>query len=101
MEVSSNQHNIDLKFAITMHKIQGETCKRIILDLNERPFPPPITLEGLYVMCSRVPNGNSLRLMPLQPHQDGFQHLKSLKRNPDLMAWLNAFDPHTGILNIP
>ena len=69
------------------------------MDLNARPFPPPINLEGLYVMCSRVPSSERLRLMPPQPHQAGFSHLLKLKRNPDLLAWLNAFDPYTGMLN--
>lgn len=97
--MSSSQHGVDLKFAFTMHKIQGQTCQKMIMDLNARPFPPPINLEGLYVMCSRVPSSERLRLMPPQPHQAGFSHLLKLKRNPDLLAWLNAFDPYTGMLN--
>ena len=99
VETGTKQHNSDFRFSFTMHKIQGQTCLKLIIDLNARPFPPPLSLEGLYVMCSRVPRGDRLRLMPPQPNQAGFPHLLKLKRNPDLLAWLNAFDSKTGVWN--
>jgi ATP-dependent exoDNAse (exonuclease V) alpha subunit len=47
-------HTEKFAFGITVHKMQGQTCKRIILDLKSRPFSPQIDYHGLYVALSRV-----------------------------------------------
>jgi hypothetical protein len=47
-------HAVEFGFAVTIHKMQGQTCERLILDLNKRPFSPQIEFHGLYVALSRV-----------------------------------------------
>ena len=99
-EVRSRQFSVDLRFACTVHKIQGQTCERIILDLNPRPFQPPVTLRGMYTGCSRVKVGKNIRLMPLQPGLKDYSHLITLRHDPELIAWLNAFDERTGFWDV-
>jgi hypothetical protein len=42
-------HGVELAFSFTYHKVQGCTLERVILDLNERPFPPRLAYDMLYV----------------------------------------------------
>jgi hypothetical protein len=60
-------HAVEFGFAVTIHKMQGQTCERLILDLNKRPFSPQIEFHRLYVALSRVKQSRYLRLLPLQP----------------------------------
>ncbi len=61
--VKIKPHGVALAFAMmTIQKMQGQTCiNRLILDLNKRPFKPPITYHGLYVALSRVRNRENIR----------------------------------------
>ena len=68
-------------FSITLHKIQGQTCRRLIVDLNHRPFLPQISYSGFYVAVSRIRNGDDLRIMPLQPNVSDLNDLASLQNN--------------------
>ncbi len=47
LSVDVKKHAVEMGFAVTVHKMQGQTCERVIVDLNERPFPPPINFNGL------------------------------------------------------
>ena len=77
----TKSHGIDMGFSITLHKIQGQTCRRLIVDLNHRPFPSHISYSGFYVAVSRVRNGDDLRIMPLQPNVSDLNDLASLQNN--------------------
>lgn len=39
-EISSSCHGVDLRFSITMHKVQGKTVRRLCADLNDHSFQP-------------------------------------------------------------
>jgi hypothetical protein len=79
----------ELGFALTFHKIQGQTVNRIILDLNNRPNQlGKLNFFGFYVGISRVKFGKNLRILPRQPYAS-FSHLKRLKPDPNLKEWLD------------
>jgi hypothetical protein len=63
---------------LVIHKMQGQTFSRLISDINQRPFKPPLTYHGLYVGLSRVPTSFHLRLLPLQPFATNFEYLSEL-----------------------
>ena len=88
----TKSHGIDMGFSITLHKIQGQTCRRLIVDLNHRPFPSHISYSGFYVAVSRVRNGDDLRIMPLQPNVSDLNYLASLQPPKQLISWLNSYD---------
>ena len=82
----------ELGYAVTIHKVQGQTCDRLAIDINLRPFLPHISFHGLYVALSRVRESSNLRIMPLQPNIQNLNHLLKLEPPEDLLAWLDGFD---------
>jgi hypothetical protein len=83
-------HGIDLAFAITYHKVQGQTKRKVILDLNQRPARlSHVDYHGLYVGWSRVKFADNIRVLPCQLN-DNFQHLLKLKPNIYLKQWLDT-----------
>ena len=62
-------HAVVLAFAITIHKMQGQTCSRLILDINQRSFKPLLTYHGLYFALLHVRTSSHLRVLLLQPLQ--------------------------------
>ncbi|KZS06440.1 Uncharacterized protein APZ42_030106 [Daphnia magna] len=62
-------HGVEQRFAVTVHKIQGQTWNKVILQLNKRSFMPHLTFSMLYVALSRVRTRGNIRLMP--PHPTG------------------------------
>ena len=86
-KLSFKSHALELGFAITVHKVQGKTCDKIILDLNDRPFKPKINFHALYVALSRVKNSKNIRLMPVQPGKFDLSHLEKLAPPTKLTQW--------------
>lgn len=84
-------HGIELGFAITFHKIQGQTCDKLIVDLNKRPFQPQVTFATFYVAVSRVRRSIDLKFMPLHQGQKDFDHLLSLHPPLELLKWLKGY----------
>jgi hypothetical protein len=54
--VLRRQFPIRLAYAMTVHKCQGQTLDRVVLDMRQQPFSHGI----LYVACGRVRNAESL-----------------------------------------
>lgn len=86
-------HGCELAFAYTVHKVQGHTCSKIILQLNKRPFMPKITFNSLLVSLSRVSRGDNIRLMPIHPGGENLSYLSKLEPPKELSEWLSFFDP--------
>ena len=67
LEITRKQFPLALGYAITINKAQGQTLRRVLLDLTTQPF----THGHLYVACSRTRNSASFfaymhnRTMPL------------------------------------
>ena len=81
-----------LDFASTIHKIQGETLDKIVVDLNYNPkVPRVLSLPALYVVLSRIRMASDLRLLPFIPDL-GKDHLYKLSHNPIYSMFMNSFD---------
>jgi hypothetical protein len=103
VRVDAKSHGVELGFSCTVHKMQGLTCDRVIIDVNKRPFQPQICYHGLYVAFSRVKRGEHIRLLPLQPTSCNFNHLSQLKPPSTLMTWAQGYnkDGLWSSLNVP
>jgi hypothetical protein len=77
-QLRSKPHGVEMGFAITAHKVQGQTCARLILELNPTPMAPHLDFNGLYVMLSRVRTKLHLRRLPNQPNVKDLYHLTKL-----------------------
>jgi hypothetical protein len=76
----------ELGFALTYHKLQGQTVRKIVLDINSHP-KKNVTLAALYVGLSRVRCGDDVRL--LEPVQR-IERLTSMAWDSGLVAWLRG-----------
>ncbi|KZS07773.1 Uncharacterized protein APZ42_028439 [Daphnia magna] len=90
LTVKGKAHAVVLAFAITVHKMQGQT--RLILDINQRPFKPSLTYHGIYVALSRVRTSRHLRPLPLQPFSTNINYLSELHPPKTLTQWLGRFN---------
>ena len=87
--VNYKSHMIELAFAITYHKVQGQTMNKIILDLNKRPPSlKQLDFHAFYVGMTRVELPTNIRILPCQDDSN-FKHLLDLKPNKNLKSWLN------------
>ena len=91
-KVESTGHGVDLRFGITMHKVQGKTMNRLCVDLNKNDFPPRVNYHGIFVCISRVKTSKHLAIFPFPPDQNGLQHLLDLKPPRNLILWLKSYD---------
>lgn len=90
--IQTRCHGVDLGFAVTLHKIEKQTCERLIVDLKYRPFKPQISFAGFFVAVSRLQRSDSLRIMPLQPKTANLKQLKTLEPPVRLSTWLSGYD---------
>ena len=92
ISLSFETHAVDLAFAITVHKLQGQTFpagSKLLLVLNNRSSfkgMRNITLSGLHVGLSRVRRGMDVAILPCSDRELGY--LKKL-RYP---KWLNLWE---------
>ena len=83
-------HSYDLAFALTYHKLQGQTKAKVILDLNRRPsYLGNVSFQGAYVGLTRVNFANNMRILPCQD-ANNFNHLLELRPDPNLTKWLQT-----------
>jgi hypothetical protein len=91
-------HLVDLAFAMTFHKIQGQTVDKVILDINIRPGShdrmAALDFFGLYVGMSRIKTSMNLRILPPQPGKD-FRHIQWLKCDAHLKRWMRGYQQNS------
>jgi len=89
--ISYESHPVEVAFALTFHKVQGQTVDKIILDLNLRTARsmPNIDFHGLYVGISRVRRFSDMRILPAHTSKN-FNHLYKLTPDPKLLDWLHS-----------
>ena len=86
--VSYKSHMVELAFAITYHKLQGQTLQKVILDINMRPNSlKRLDFYSFYVGMTRVEYADNIRILPCQD-DNRFSHLKKLKTSVNLKKWL-------------
>lgn len=91
-EITGVCHGVDVRFAATLHKVEGKTVRRLCADLNDHSFQPHITFHGLFVAVSRVRTKKHFARLPYQPEQTNLQHLRNLKPPPNLLLWLRSYN---------
>ena len=88
---SHKSHPLELGFAITFHKVQGQTLNKVILDLNKRPNAlGNVDFHALYVGLTRVKRAEDIRILPPQDNKQ-FKHLLKLHPSKNLINWLKTF----------
>jgi hypothetical protein len=84
----------ELGFALTFHKVQGKTLKRVILSLNKSEIHKSyLTFNAFLVGFSRVQRSDHLRRLPSKSF-DSISHVASLKLNPLLPQWFQSYENH-------
>ena len=85
-------HPVTISFALTYHKLQGQTLSKLILDLNKAPKGAgALSLRHVYVGMSRVKTANGLRILPFVSGGNQHGHLLSKKHCPNLITYLSGF----------
>lgn len=74
----------ELSYAVTYHKVQGQTLSKVILDLNGCNTAA-VSLPALYVGLSRVRHGNDIRILPMS--QDTRHRLLGMRFSKSLTRW--------------
>jgi hypothetical protein len=88
----------DLAFSMTVHKAQGRTISRVVLDLTNFPTTfGRFNFAAVFVAMSRVEMGDHIRLlchtkgsMPFDPIAH-YQYLVGLRPDDDAMAFYHGF----------
>jgi hypothetical protein len=78
-------------WAKTYQKTQSQTLSHLIIDMNKRPFNPPVMLSGAYVGYTRVTHSTHMRRMPAQKGGN-FKHLFEMTRNPLMAVFFAGYD---------
>ena len=87
VKINYNAFPFELRFAITYHKVQGQTMDKVILFLHERTSKQlaPLQWESLYVAYTRVQNGKDIRVCfsgsDKRSGHRGLEYLKKLQRH--------------------
>jgi hypothetical protein len=81
---------VENSLVMTVNKVQSTSKNKLILELNERHFPPKMTFNALHVALTRVTHGNGLRIMPL--HDDSsLEYLMKLHPDDNLRKYMSGF----------
>ena len=91
-ELSFQWHYCVLAFAMTIHKIQGQTLDRVVLCLDKTQAR--MTYEQVLVAITRVRRADDLRVLPaLLGNDPAFPHLHGLKQHDAVVRWFDgSFD---------
>ena len=85
----------DLAFAMTVHKAQGRTIRRVVIDLTAHPVHIcRHVYSAVFVAMSRVEEGEHLRLLePLtsRPRELLYEWLEDLAPEPNIKPFLKGF----------
>ena len=87
LTIAFRTHKVELGFAITYHKIQGQTEEKLIIVLNEHRSRKllSVSFDGLYVALTRVKLAANLRIWPAT--RSDLDYLLRLKHPLHLRLW--------------
>ena len=88
----------DLAFAMTVHKAQGRTIPRVIVDIKQHPVQTAsMVYAAVFVALSRVKEREHLRLLEpsssFPARSSLYEWLAQLKPNSDIFPFLHGFLP--------
>ena len=98
VKINYNAFPFELRFAITYHKVQGQTMDKVILFLHERTSRQlaPLQWESLYVAYTRVQNGKDIRVCfsgsDKRSGHRGLEYLKKLQRPALYDLWQRTYN---------
>ena len=73
---------LELAFAMTVHKAQGRTIKKLILAISEHPLPQLIMKwESVYTALTRVRKGEDIRLLISKRQWGTLHYLSDLRKD--------------------
>ena len=92
-EVRYRDLKADLAFVLTIHKLQGMTLERLILQLNYRRgnLLKQLSYNSFLVAISRVEYFKHIRIIPLIPGSD-LKYIGKLKPDFKLKVWMQGFN---------
>ena len=83
MQLKYVDHGLDLAFALTYHKVQGRTLRKVIIDLN---VTQSVTVAAFYVAVSRVSRQRDIRILEMF-NSAGREQLKAKMFDHRLVDW--------------
>ena len=87
---------IELAFAITVHKAEGQTFEKVIVALSKRWWFN-FSHAGIYVALSRVKEAECMRFLisgtTAREKQDSISYLQDLRPDPGIGAFFSGFGP--------
>lgn len=98
VKIRYNAFPFDLRFAITFHKVQGQTLDKVILFLHKRTTRQlaPLYWESLYVAYTRVKCASDIRVCyfgsDTSSDHKGLEHLRNLRRPQLYDIWQHGYD---------
>lgn len=87
-------------FAITIHKAQGMTLKKVILAVGSRPGQFNLKYNSLYVAFSRVETADNIRLLlPIGSNWSELFYISKLQPDPAVASYFAGFRSNVDINN--
>ena len=83
-----------LAFAMTVHKAQGRTIDKVVIDLHDQPtVGSRLAFEGVFVAISRVRSRKNLRLLPHgNTFEKAYGYITKLRPSPQVTAFYRGFE---------
>ena len=84
---------LELGFAMTLHKAQGRTIRRLILSLSGHPCGTlRLTWEAIYVALSRVRRREDIRILLRDGHdRSDLQYISDLRKDKNVGYYFCGF----------
>ena len=79
---------------MTIHKAQGRTIDKVVIDLHYQADPSKrIEFDGVFVALSRVRSRHNLRLLrhPDSTFEQAYSYITTLKPSEQVMAFYNGY----------
>lgn len=91
--IKYEMHPVTMAFALTYHKLQGQTRNKVILNVSKVPFRMlGVSLRHFYVGLSRVKTRDGLRFFPMADSSSNrYNHLTKKKHDANLITYLAGF----------
>ena len=85
----------DLAFSMTVHKAQGRTIKRVVVDLTDHPYPIcRMKYAAVFVATSRIKKSKHIRLLEpitVQNRKKLYEYLPTLIPDPSIAPFLHGY----------
>ena len=88
---------LELAFAMTVHKAQGRTIKKLILAISQHPLAQlRMKWESVYTALTRVRKGEDIRLLITKKQWDKLDYLSDLSKNAIIRQFFTGYPDEQG-----